>query len=246
VNRQHLVDADLKAGLKIGLVLGVALLLLVLLLHPRQPVESPQAVRPPASVPQRRLDFGGEAASASASTDALRLATWVVQTGDHGERSFVLVDKREAKVFVFEASGRLVGATPVLLGAAVGDDTVPGVAAKALAQLRPDERTTPAGRFLSRAGRNAEHEEVIWVDYDAAVSMHRVRLIHPSEHRLQRLASPTAADNRISSGCINVPAAFFDEVLWPRLGRGRQGVVYVLPETRPLATVFPAAAEGRR
>jgi hypothetical protein len=34
--------------------------------------------------------------------------------------------------------------------------------------------------------------------------------------------------------------AFFETVLWPRLGGGRHGVVYVLPETRPLAVAFPA------
>jgi hypothetical protein len=83
---------------------------------------------------------------------------------------------------------------------------------------------------------------VVWVDYGAAVSMHRVRLMHASERRLQRLASPTAADNRISSGCINLPVAFFESVLWPRLGSGRHGVVYVLPETRPLAVAFPPPA----
>lgn len=164
----------------------------------------------------------------------------MVDSGDNGRRSFVLVDKKEAKVFVFEPDGRLVAATPVLLGYAVGDDTAAGIAQKPPAAIRPEERTTPAGRFVSQAGRNAGHEDVVWVDYGAAVSMHRVRLIHAEENRLQRLATSTAADNRISSGCINVPVAFFDEVLWPRLGRGRQGVVYVLPETRTLGSVFPA------
>lgn len=237
MNLRQFIDADLKTGLMIGLCAGMVLLALILLLHERRPAVPQQAPMTSASVsPHRQLDLGNE----PASIDVRRLARWVVESGDNGGRDFVLVDKRDAKIFVFEAHGRLAGATPVLLGFAVGDDTVPGIATKSPSEIRPEERTTPAGRFVSQAGRNAEQEDVVWVDYGAAVSMHRVRLIHASERRLQRLASPTAADNRISSGCINLPVAFFESVLWPRLGSGRHGVVYVLPETRPLAVAFPA------
>lgn len=56
----------------------------------------------------------------------------------------------------------------------------------------PHERTTPAGRFLAEAGRNADGDDIFWVDYDVAVSMHRVRAHVPAERRLQRLASPTS------------------------------------------------------
>jgi hypothetical protein len=232
---RHLVDADLKAGLGIGLCIGAVLLALIFVLQERRPAPAPP-LQPATTQALRQLELGGEAAS----LDVRRLAQWVVDSGDHGGRSFALVDKRHAKVFLFEADGRLAGATPVLLGFAVGDDTAPGVAAKPLSALRPEERTTPAGRFVSQAGRNADNEDVVWVDYAAAVSMHRVRPMRASERRLQRLASPTVDDNRISSGCINVPVAFFEQLLWPRLGSGRQGVVYVLPETRPLDDVFPA------
>jgi hypothetical protein len=60
-----------------------------------------------------------------------------------------------------------------------------------------------------------------------------------SERRLERLESPDPAEHRISYGCINVPAAFFASVAWPSLGESG-GVIYVLPETRALADVFPA------
>jgi hypothetical protein len=72
--------------------------------------------------------------------------------------------------------------------------------------------------------------------------MHRVRSVNATERRLQRLASPTAADNRISFGCINVPVAFYDRVLSP-LFHGSRGIAYVLPETRPLESVFGFATE---
>ena len=116
-----------------------------------------------------------------------------------------------------------------------------GIGQRPISQVRPEERTTPAGRFISAPGRNASGENVVWVDYDNAVSMHRVRPVDPKERRLERLASPDPAQRRISYGCINVPVAFFDSVVQPVLASGR-AVVYVLPETRPLQQTFAAYA----
>ncbi len=128
----------------------------------------------------------------------------------------------------------------MLLGAAPGDDSVEGIGTRPMAQVRPEEKTTPAGRFVAEAGRNASGEEVVWVDYGAAVSMHRVRLVDPKERRLERLASPDPAERRISYGCINVPVAFFESVVWPLLSTTR-AVAYVLPETRGVGEVFAGA-----
>jgi hypothetical protein len=185
-----------------------------------------------------QLDLG----DAPASADAQRLAQWVLSTADNGSMPFVVLDKLEAHIFVFTAHGRLLGSAPVLLGYARGDHTVPGIGDRPLALIRPEERTTPAGRFLSEPGRNHVGEEVVWVDYDAAVSMHRVRLGNPAERRAERLASPTVADNRISYGCINLPVEFFERVVWPTL-RDRHGVVYVLPEMSTLEEAFPGLVD---
>ena len=57
------------------------------------------------------------------------------------------------------------------------------------------------------------------------------------EHRAERLATPTPLDNRISYGCINVPAEFFKNVVHPAF-TGTSGIVYVLPETRSAQKVF--------
>jgi hypothetical protein len=51
------------------------------------------------------------------------------------------------------------------------------------------------------------------------------------------LATPTPLDNRISYGCINVPAKFFQNVVRP-VFTGTNGIVYVLPETKPASQVF--------
>lgn len=151
--------------------------------------------------------------------------------------NYAVVDKRRATVSVLNGRGQLLGISPVLLGAAVGDDSAPDIGTRPVAQVLPHERTTPAGRFLAEPGHNAKGEDIVWVDYDAAVSMHRVRLANPSDRRLQRLATPTVDDNRISYGCINVPVKFYNNVLGPAMN-GRGGVVYVLPETRPWQQVF--------
>ncbi len=44
-------------------------------------------------------------------------------------------------------------------------------------------------------------------------------------------------DNRLSYGCINVPAQFYDTVVAPAV-KGTVGIVYILPETRAIGTVF--------
>jgi hypothetical protein len=237
-------DAEVAKGLGFGLLGGVALLAVVL---PARSLFHAHASKPPASARpvavaaapagpiERRLELAGEPTSRAAE----RLAQWVVGSADNGNLAFAILDKRNAKVYVFEPGGRLRGASPVLLGYAAGDDSVAGIGKKAIADVRPQERTTPAGRFVAKPGRNANQEDVVWVDYEAAVSMHRVRLNNPAERRAERLASKTAADNRISYGCINMPPAFFEQTLWPSF-RQRGGIVYVLPEVKTLAQVFPA------
>ena len=191
-----------------------------------------------AAPPLRELVSTGPAAHLSA--DATTVASWVVAHHDAHGLPFLIVDKRRATVTAFDASGRVLASAPALLGLARGDDSVPGIGERKMADIRPFERTTPAGRFQAEIGRNAGGEDILWVDYDAAVSMHRVRPVKASERRLQRLVSPTADDNRISYGCINVPPAFFDAFVEP-LFLPRNGIVYVLPDTKPLAAVFPAA-----
>lgn len=183
-------------------------------------------------------------AAADAPAEIAQFAQRAVATGDSAQRPFAIVDKRNARVFVFDADGRLRGDAPVLLGLARGDRSVPGIGERKMSEIRPEERTTPAGRFVSEPGRNMQGEDIVWVDYGAAVSMHRVRANDKSERRLERLASASVEDNRISYGCINVPADFYDAFVKPALGSAR-GMVYVLPETAPATELFSFAADAR-
>lgn len=232
--------SDIFDGIKQGVLLGAAVAALTLPLfrsHSVAPSSGGSAHHAGALRHAPRVaDFAGEAAS----DDARQVADWVVASGDNRRLFFVVLDKANTKVFVFEPSGELRGATPVLIGAARGDDSVTGIGGRPIAQVEPHERTTPAGRFLAEPGRNMLGEDVVWVDYEAAVSMHRVRTLEPKERRLERLASPTTDDNRISYGCINMPVEFFENVLKPAFNAS-YGVVYVLPEVKSLGEVFPAA-----
>lgn len=181
----------------------------------------------------KRANFGQE----STSPEARHVADWVVDSGDNSGMPFVIVDKTNAKVFVFNADGRLRGAAPALLGMALGDDAVPGIGDRKLSSIRPEERTTPAGRFVASLDRNLHGGKILWVDYDLALSLHPVITTNLKEHRAQRLATPTPLDNRISFGCINVPAQFFELVVSTAFS-ATNGVVYVLPETRSPQKVF--------
>jgi hypothetical protein len=183
--------------------------------------------------PARLADFQHE----SASEDVARMAQWVLDSGNNRSLSFMIIDKKNAKIFVFNPDGKLTDATPALLGAMVGDDSVPGIGERKLSSILPEERTTPAGRFVAALDHNLGGKDILWVDYANAISLHRVVTSNPKENRAQRLISPTITDNRISYGCINVPARFFDKVVIPTF-RKTNGIVYILPETRPIGAVF--------
>lgn len=184
-------------------------------------------------------DFAGEAAS----TDARYAAASVMASADNQGLPFVIVDKKDARIFVFDAGGRLRGASAALLGLASGDRSVPGIGQRPVTQILPAERTTPAGRFLSQPGRNLQGEDVIWVNYSEGLAIHRLRPGNSQEQRRERLASATPSDNRISLGCIVVPVAFYEGVIAALLGKSHS-VVYVLPETRPVQALFGGEVLG--
>ncbi len=221
-------------GVPMSVLRRLALATLSLLCLAAGPVfasESSAGGPPPAT---RSADFLGEAAS----DDARETADWVVRTGDNQGRPFIIVDKKATKVFVFDGRANLRGATMALLGLAVGDESAPGVGERKLSQIRPEERTTAAGRFVASFGLNLAGQDVLWIDYNAALALHRVLGASTSQHRLERLAPRSALSRRITFGCINVPVKFYEDVVQAEF-RGTAGVVYILPETRPIHEVFP-------
>jgi hypothetical protein len=194
---------------------------------------SENAEVPFVTAPRTAMADGSKQAnfeSESASRRTRDMADWVVNSRDNLNMPFAIVDKVNAKVYVFGVDGQLHGAAPALLGLAHGDYVAPGVGNMRMSRISPAGRTTPAGRFVATMGRNSRGKEILWVNYENAISMHPVVTGRPEERRAQRLDTPSPLDNRISYGCINVPAIFFKNLV-QRTFLGQAGIVYVLPET---------------
>ena len=196
-------------------------------------------LQPVHTIQAARANFAGE----RASEDACLAADWVVESADHQGLPFVIVDKKDARIFVFGADGKLRGSTPVLLGLAVSDKGLVDMSNRKVSSLRPDERSTPAGRFASEPGQNLQGEAIIWIDYESSIAIHRLRPDVRGGRRAQRLTSASIQDNRISMGCVVVPVLFYENVIQSVLGKSRS-VVYVLPETTPLRAMLSALQAG--
>ncbi|HMS26015.1 MAG TPA: hypothetical protein PKC80_01390 [Burkholderiaceae bacterium] len=207
--------------------------------QPQNQVATPpvatQTPLPNQTLQIRRANF----MQAKVTDETRRMADWVVDSGDNENRHFVIVDKKSAKVYVFHANGMLRGEAPVLLGFTVGDTSFPGIGDRPLSSIKPHEKTTPPGRFLSSLDKNIKGKDIVWIDYDGAVSLHAIVKGTKAERRAERLASPTSEDNRISFGCINAPHDFFSTIVTPSF-KESDGIVYILPDVRPLNHVFTA------
>ena len=216
--------------------------------HPARPAARPfyefllpsfwRAVEAPRAAPAWRDDSPPPGVAGE-------LADWITVSHDHRRLPFMIVDKLGARVYAFDAQGAFLGSAPVLVGLARGDVSAPQIRGLKLSQISADQRTTPAGRFVTRWGPAAGHGVMLWVDHIDAISMHPVMSVSAGEHRSQRIRSSDPDDHRISYGCINVPKPFYDNVVVPALGGGN-AVVYVMPDTKPVAKVFPAFARAAR
>jgi hypothetical protein len=167
---------------------------------------------------------------ASRPAEVQQLQRLVLDAADNRGAAFAIVDKRRARIHVFDGTGQWRGTSAVLIGQTPGDRSMPGVGERTqVGAVRLEERTTPAGRFVSEPGRNIQGEEVVWVDYEAAFAIHRLRGGRSQRDRAARLASDSPHDKRVSLGCVVVPVPFYVGVVQKLLGQ-RRGVVYVLPE----------------
>jgi hypothetical protein len=180
---------------------------------------------------------------AGVSPEMRHIAEWAIQSGDHQRLPFIVVDKINASAAAFDSSGRLIRTAPVLLGIGMGDTFPPGVAEMEMHETKPWQRITPAGRFFAEEDRDLKGQRVLWVDYDAGIAIHKLPTKRTWQRRHERIVSPHPADHRITYGCINVPPAFYDAVVRPHFRR-KGGIVYVLPDTVPLKSVFKSYDVG--
>ena len=231
-----MTNRPIRTGMRPAILAASSALAIALALASVGVASAEDAAQPAAAVDE--LPQGQEV-----SDTVIGLAGWVVATRDSEGYPFAVIDKTAAQVLVFGGDGRLRGAAPALFGSAVGDHTAPGVAGLALREIPGRDRTTPAGRFIGGFGPSIDAGRVLWVDYDASVSIHPTATGVPAEKRPERLASPSPDDNRITHGCINVSPDFYERVIRPTFERG--GLFYILPDTAPLAEIFPEFARSR-
>ena len=148
----------------------------------------------------------------------------IVGQNDNQGKQFIVADKQAGTLTMYTASGQQITSTPALFGKTEGDSV--------------SSKNTPSGRFeakqanvrtegyggsaqvLTQNGQNLQLG-------DSSYAIHRVYTKYASENRQGRLDTPTATDNRISRGCINVPVDFYDTYL----NSDQDTVVYVMPET---------------
>ena len=194
-----------------------------------------------AVVPYPAVVAGHAGSGAAApSDDVRRVADWVVRSADNGGLPYLIVDKVGSRLFLYAPDGVLLTTTPVLLGLARGDDSPPGIGTRRLSAITPAERITPAGRFVVETGEDLAGRDILWIDYDAAIALHRASDRVPNsggKSRAARLSGTADAAKRISLGCINVSTAFYDGFIAPTFSRTR-GIAYILPETRSTDAEF--------
>ena len=173
------------------------------------------------------------------SAAALRVSRIADQNGD---RDFLIIDKVEGRIIVFEHG------TPTFSGAALTGESLTDIIpqdayAKSFSETRGLKyKVTPAGRFTVSPGYDPSYgttldlNEVHGKDWD--ISIHRVWLGAPTEHRDVRLRTATGQDKHITYGCIDVDADTMRQLL-RHVPRQTRVPLYILPvDERFIATLF--------
>jgi hypothetical protein len=97
-----------------------------------------------------------ELARERAGPEVQQVAAWAVDSLDHADRPFVVVDKASARLFAFDRQGHLQGSSPVVLAASHERGTA----------------AAPAGRFVADPQLSARSDVIVWVQADAVLSLH--------------------------------------------------------------------------
>ncbi|HDX5578597.1 TPA: hypothetical protein ROR22_002890 [Escherichia coli] len=166
------------------------------------------------------------------SNTASAVRAWVQETKDNRGQKYIIADKVSGEMHIMDSRGNVLATMPALYGTQKGDAAVPGQTPAGIFTLQ--QRYDVASSFGGDVQQFAEHSDgSIW-------AIHRVLTSNPKQMRQARLNSPTAEDNRISLGCINVPADMYNKYL----KNGFKGKLYVIPEQRPLGEVFRGIQEN--
>lgn len=166
------------------------------------------------------------------SRAASTVNSWVQESRDNAGKPYIIADKQSGEIHVVDGKGRVVATAPALYGRKTGDGMTLG--------------ETPAGIFsvhqeAAPASYGGDLQQFATAPNGDVYAIHRVLTNNPKQNRLGRLASPAAEDNRVSLGCINIPADIYNKYL----GKSFDGKLYVLPDQRSLGDTFKGLDEQR-
>jgi hypothetical protein len=173
------------------------------------------------------------------SAAALRVSRIAERNGD---RDFLVIDKTEGRITAFER-GTPTFSGAALTGESLTDSIPPEAFARSFAETRGLKyKVTPAGRFTVSPGYDPAYGETLDINEvqgkDWNISIHRVWLGAPSEHRDVRLRTATGQDKHITYGCIDVDPETMRQLL-RRLSRKARVPLYILPINERLeSTLF--------
>ena len=182
-------------------------------------------------------------AKAKMSTLAQGVYEAMAPVAEKTGKGFIIADKPNAMMHMFNADGSHFLSDPTLYGKEKGD--VLG----AVSSLEGGQKITPAGKFTLKArdSHYAGGKDLVLVeslDATGYIAIHAADVSTPSERRLERLASETTEDNRISYGCINTAHATFINKIAPHVAEFDGGLIFVLPDaTEKTAEIFKPEAK---
>ena len=153
---------------------------------------------------------------------------------------FMVADKPNGMLHIFKEDGSHALSDPTLYGKDTGDVLA------AVSSLEGGAKVTPAGTFTlkARPSTYAGGQELILVeskDYTGYIAIHAADTSTPSENRLGRLDTPSAADNRVSYGCINTKHDTFINEIAPNIANLDGGMVFVVPDAQEQSAQMFAA-----
>jgi hypothetical protein len=153
-------------------------------------------------------------------------------------KGFFIADKPNGVIHVFDKDGKYVATSAALYGAMAGDTFTEWQRTANVDELGPNDKITPAGTYRVNWKNDAEYRgggafyltDAKTGEFQGGVAIHAVYTGTPSEHRTARLATATAADNKVSFGCINTSNEVFLKDVAPHKADFENGLVFVLPD----------------
>lgn len=212
-------------------------------------VVTPQIVSTTTQV-KATIPAAAKASMSTAAQEAYQTLYPAIKDRLVAENKFmVIMDKPNARLFIFNPNGSLFLQKKVLVGRTIGD-FYKGNTDKV------ENRITPAGLFTLglRDATRSENEKRTAGEYDfgkvfvldkAIDGEYSVTLFHSvwtnekdAAQRLEALKKEGAADSRYSFGCINVDKATFGSLVANNLNQMDGAALFVVPDKQELIGEF--------